>query len=400
MADAPERPCETRRRWFRPTPGWFVLGLLAVEVLLLLSERFEWFAFNRHKGYTVLIAVATAGVTFLLMFLWFLAAVVFRRRFQFSVLSLLGLTVVVALICGWFFPEREQAKIQREAVAAIRALGGTITYDYEADHRARYLAHQTGEGPRVPPGPPSAACTATVAPAWPSVPPGPPSATFTFPVVPAPPPPPVPPAPPTPPGPAWARRLLGKEFFADVVEVGYPIPWMSSGFFEKNPITDAWLEHIGKLTRLKELDLENSRVSDACLVRLQGLTRLRTLNLAGTWVMDSGLCVVRKLTRLEVLDLSSTRVSDLGLESLEGLTHLRELDLSSTQVTDDGLAELAGLRDLRLLNLSATRVTAGGVSRLQRSLPECAHCHPLDERSGAPGERSFRPRLGRARGEG
>jgi hypothetical protein len=42
MADAAE--CKTRRRWFRLTPGCFVLGLLAVEGFLLLSEHFQWLA--------------------------------------------------------------------------------------------------------------------------------------------------------------------------------------------------------------------------------------------------------------------------------------------------------------------------------------------------------------------
>ena len=47
MADAPK----AKPRWYRLTPGHVVLGLLAVEGFLLLSEWFEWFAFNRHKGW-------------------------------------------------------------------------------------------------------------------------------------------------------------------------------------------------------------------------------------------------------------------------------------------------------------------------------------------------------------
>ena len=334
MADAPERPCETRRRWFRPTPGWCVLGLLAVEGVLLLSERFEWFAFNRHKGYTVLIAVATVSAAFLLMFLWFLAALVFRWRFQFSILSLLGLAVVVALVCGRFFPEREQASLQREAVAAIRTLGGTVTYDYEAEDlraiwrikpaRARPCRRdrQIHRGRRGRAG------------------------------------------------------LLGVDFFADVTGVGYQKPAFSIHGSGPNPISDRCLVPIGRLQRLDELDLECSHVSDGCLVKLQGLTRLRTLNLAETEVMDSGLCVVRKLTRLEVLNLRFTRVSDLGLDSLVGLTHLRELDLSFTPVTDAGLEQLTGLGALRDLDLSGTHVTAGGVRKLQRALPMCDIASP------------------------
>ena len=61
-------------RWYRLTPDRVVLGLLAVEGVLLLSEWFGWFAFNRHKGYTVLIAVAAVAGAMLLVLLWFLAA--------------------------------------------------------------------------------------------------------------------------------------------------------------------------------------------------------------------------------------------------------------------------------------------------------------------------------------
>ena len=50
MADASER------RWFHVTPDRLILALLPVEGLLWLSERFQWFAFNEHKGWTVLIA--------------------------------------------------------------------------------------------------------------------------------------------------------------------------------------------------------------------------------------------------------------------------------------------------------------------------------------------------------
>jgi hypothetical protein len=40
------------RRWYHLTPDRFFIGLLVVQVLLLLSERFRWFAFNEKKGWT------------------------------------------------------------------------------------------------------------------------------------------------------------------------------------------------------------------------------------------------------------------------------------------------------------------------------------------------------------
>ena len=57
MADA----SAPHRRWLLLTPDRFVLGMLAVEAFAALSEWFGWFAFNRHKGWTMLIAVAAVG---------------------------------------------------------------------------------------------------------------------------------------------------------------------------------------------------------------------------------------------------------------------------------------------------------------------------------------------------
>ena len=59
-----------------------VVLLLALEGLLILSERFEWFAFNRHKGWTMLIAVEAVALIMLLTAFWFLLSLIFKRRFS------------------------------------------------------------------------------------------------------------------------------------------------------------------------------------------------------------------------------------------------------------------------------------------------------------------------------
>ena len=115
--DTPEK-----HRWYRPTPGWLVCGLLVVEGLLWLSERFEWFWFNEMKGWTVLIAVAAVGAAMLVMLLWFIVALVLRWRFQFSIRSLLILAVVVAIPCSWLGASLREARREREAAAALDKL--------------------------------------------------------------------------------------------------------------------------------------------------------------------------------------------------------------------------------------------------------------------------------------
>ena len=64
MADVPV----PKPRWYRFTPDRFMILLLAVEGFRRLSEHFQWFAFNRHKVWSVLIALAAIAATMLLMF--------------------------------------------------------------------------------------------------------------------------------------------------------------------------------------------------------------------------------------------------------------------------------------------------------------------------------------------
>jgi hypothetical protein len=127
-------PCPTpNHRWYHVTPARFFLGLLVVQVFLLLSARFQWFPFNEHKGWTVLIAVGVVGLAVLLMLLWGLVCLCRRRRFQFGVRSLLLFVVAVSVPLGWFAWEMEKARRQREAVERIVKAGGKVYFDYEWD---------------------------------------------------------------------------------------------------------------------------------------------------------------------------------------------------------------------------------------------------------------------------
>ena len=296
MADAPARMI---RRWLRPTPGRLVVVLLAVVGFLIVSQWFDWFAFNEKRHHALLIAAATVVVMLLLMFFWFLFALVFRWRFQFSIRSLLVLMVVVAILGSWLAAEKQQARQQRNAVAAIRALGAEVIYDYEREWHSRPRFSAALNGPPVPPGP------------------------------------------------AWARRLLGDDFFACVLMVGYRKPPFSIHGWGPNPITDDCLEQVAKLPRLGALDLEGSGVSDEGLKVIKGLGELRDLKLAHTSITDRGLGHVAKVADLQALDLDWTQVTDAGLE------------------------KLAQLRGLRYLRLVCTATTPEGVAKLQRALPRC-----------------------------
>jgi len=99
------------------------VGLLAFEVFLLVSEWFQWFAFNEKKGWTVLIAVAAVCLVVVVMLLWLVVSLLFRLRFQFSLRSLVVLVVAVAVPCSWLTLKLRDAERQFSAVSTIQSAG-------------------------------------------------------------------------------------------------------------------------------------------------------------------------------------------------------------------------------------------------------------------------------------
>ena len=254
----------------------------------------------------------------LLIFLWFLLARPFRWRFQFSIRLLLVLALVVAIVGGWLAAERQRAAQQRDAVAAVRALGGDVYYDYE----------HYGDPPRN----------------WP----------------------PFPSAPGEPPGPAWARRLPGVDFLADAVAVRFADPtYYGSWDIElyKIRLTDVSLDAIVKLSRLERLDLGSTRIAGCCLEKLNALKRLRELGLDVTGLADAGLEGVGKLRSLQVLSLSSCKITDAGLGHITGLSGLRELNLIRTHVTDEGVRKLQGALPKCSISYNGHPAAGGGKPR-------------------------------------
>ena len=214
---------QARIRWFHLTPGRVVIALLAVEALLWLSDRFQWPTW--HKGYAVLIAVASVAVVFVVMLLWFVVALVCRGRFQFSIRSLLVLTVAVAIPFSWLAVEMNAAREQKEAVKAIKK-DAWVPYEYQL-------------GALLPN--------------------------------------------PQPPEPLWLRSLLGDDFFESVAFVHFfsqtlvtdAVMVQLKGLAQVNldlqrtEITDAGLEHLNGLKQLRFLNLTDTHVTDAGVAKLQ-----------------------------------------------------------------------------------------------------------------------------------
>ncbi len=253
-----------------------------------------------------------------------------RRWVKFSLRSFFVGVGVVAVWLGWCV---NSATRQQQAVRAILARNGTIEYDYQYDadrHR------------RLPQGKPSY--------------------------------------------PDWLQRLLGDDYFHDVVMVGLDVDEAGHGV---EP-TDADLVHLKGLRHLKLLYLDGGHITDDGLKHLQNLTELRMLVLGINPIKGEGLKHLSRLRNLQHLDLSRTQVTDdhlislknlIGLERIDlpgnpqlsgsflehvaDLPHLKELVLRRSGVTDSALVHLQGAKKLQVLMLDGTQVTDAGIVHLR-----------------------------------
>ncbi len=241
-----------------------------------------------------------------------------RRCFQFSVRMLLLFVLLVSIGLSWYAVRVQQARKQKEAVEAIRGLGGIVRYDYEVtpDH---------GPRPRRP---------------------------------------------------TWLRRLLGDDFLEDVRDVEFPrgqmiteaelttirgltqLQWLCP---DGTKVTDAGLVQIKGLKRLQHLSLNDTEVTDVGLERVMGLPELQRLYLSNSRITDIGLEHLGALNHLSILALNGTQITDAGLKHLKRSKHLESLLLDGTRVTDAGLEHLRGLRQLQWLSLADTNVTDAGL---------------------------------------
>ena len=217
-----------------------------------------------------------------------------RRRYpRFSVRVLIVLVLLVGAWLGWIV---RSARIQREAVAAIRRAGGSLAYEWEWDlHHANTLCP-----------------------------------------------------------PRWLVDSIGADYLGRVtlvtfykstndavfVQVGRlnKVQWLN---LNGSTISDTGLAHVVGLNDLSVLEVADARVSDAGLAHLKGMTKLEGLNLKSVQVTDAGLVYVAGLSKLSWLDLCGTHVTDHGLAHLKTLTNLSTLHVvQGTQVTDAGIEEL------------------------------------------------------------
>ena len=131
---------------------------------------------------------------------------------------------------------------------------------------------------------------------------------------------------------------------------------------------------------LTQLGLRDSPIVDADLVSLGDLARLEVLDLGRTAVTDAGTDHLARLQQLKSLNISFTGITDGGLKAVGLLRSLTDLDLSFTGIGDGGLPELRGLGRLKELFLLDTAATPRGVAALQATMPRTTIGHSTRNR--------------------
>jgi hypothetical protein len=260
--------------------------LLAVEGLLWLSNRFGWPAW--HKGYAVLVTLATVGATVFLLVVRVATTLSFRKQFRLSLRAALTLMVAIALPCGWLSWEMKKARKQRETTEGIASAEGSAYYDYQVNAWGNVIAGSS------------------------------------------------------PPQLCWLRKALREDFFSDIVTVKF-LRWIEFVDVPKGQRTGLGI-YIGGMhfSEAACVKAHYPKATDDDIAEYsKWLPMLRHLKLRDTHVTDKGLKYASGLARLEKLSLTGSHaITDAGLAYLHGLRRLRDLGIRGTQVTDAGVERL------------------------------------------------------------
>lgn len=156
-----------------------------------------------------------------------------RRRFQFSLRTMLIVMTLVAVWTGWTV---SKAQRRQRAIAAIERLGGFIDYK-----------HKWKDGEFRPNA--------------------------------------------EPPGPTWMRKILGERFAAEPLE----IQLFADGRMRPIEFTDSEAAEISQFGELTWLVLMDTKLTDAGLRHFHRLKKLGRLDLERTAVTDVGVAELKRV---------------------------------------------------------------------------------------------------------
>lgn len=97
---------------------------------------------------------------------------------------------------------------------------------------------------------------------------------------------------------------------------------------------------LAEYPHLAMLQMANADVTDTTLEHLRRMSKLKNLDLSNTQITDAGLAVIQELPALEELRLARTAITDAGFRKhLMAMPTLMKLDLTGTAVSKETVQE-------------------------------------------------------------
>ena len=177
-----------------------------------------------------------------------------RRWFQFSLRTLMIVTVIVAIPCAWLGRKIERKRRERAALKTIEECGGYVMYDYQSEEQGGVKAE--------------------------------------------------------PPGPKWLREILGDDFFGEATS-------FSSQAAADDAETSRLKDALRELPYLKSVDMCAPHITDSGLVGFARLTQIESLHFwMSTELTDAGVLHLKGMSGLRSLQIQG-RFSDAAISDLK-----------------------------------------------------------------------------------
>ncbi len=288
----------SKPRWYMPTPGKFVALLLLSVVILYLSDQYDWFAFNKQKGWTVLIAIAFVAAGLMFLAAWAAVAYLVGRKAQVGLATLLFTIGVIALPLAWLAREVQQARQLSDDVKRLEQAGGKVEFAYYSlKTRNNVCSYGTT--------------------------------------------------------PAWLRKVLGDEFFGEDCAVTFdgPVDFAILREFKQlrevitkdKTVKDEDLAELSNLSQLESIYISSSEITDTALPKLLKMPVLKFILIGESHITDRGRETFEKNFAGQCLILPSFIALQRKLEAMtqeldamisRNTERLRELEALSSQETD------------------------------------------------------------------
>lgn len=275
-----------------------------------------------------------------------------KRFLRFRLKTLLALVTLLSLYLGWHVYSTNR---QKQAVGAIRNLGGWVYYDFQIVDDKFDPNGQSWVPERI-------------------------------------------------------RSRLGVDFFHSVVQVNMVYNDDGKARLDNNQTSGDAMRYVGQLKDVEVLLLKEGQATDENLQYVAGLPRLRRLYMwdaanvsdfgiqqlgklknlkyvhcSEARLTDVSLDVFGRMPQLDGLSLQGNRFTDLGLERLKSLSNLNSLWIGrgETRITDVGLKHVYGLKKLREFDVQGSPITMSGLQELQKAIPRLKVYHGLTDKPNA-----------------